>query len=189
MSNFLAQALCVSSVPEFARGYLDDKTECTYEDLEIIAQGQLDLIRKALYDDVRKSSHKDAPGFKSKSFGNGTDGSVIAAGSHKGIVMITDTMLLVVLIWSLHKYGKASSKVHTLYSRNQPDLYILCKPDIPWEYDTLRENEYGRHELYERYLEQIKSKGVPYFEAEGLGSERMHNALKWIESMIQKSIT
>jgi len=185
MSNFLAHALCAPLVPEFARGYLNDKAEeYTFDDLAVIAKGQLDLINEALYDEVRESGKKNTPGSKPRLFDNGTDRSVSEDRSHKVAVVITDTMLLVVLIWSLHKYGKASAAVHKLYAGNRPDLYILCKPDIPWEYDRLRENEQGRYELYEKYLHLIKSSGVPYFEAEGLGQERMEKALQWIESLM-----
>jgi nicotinamide riboside kinase len=34
--------------------------------------------------------------------------------------------------------------------------YFLCKPDIPWEEDPLRENSENRDELFEIYLQELK---------------------------------
>ena len=154
LTAYLAEELDASPVYEFARVYLSKKDgEYTYEDLEIIARGQVASVRAA---------------------GDG--------------IVITDTFLLVIMIWSMHKYAKASDAVKNLFVTHQPDVYLLCKPDLPWEHDALREHEHERDALFEQYLERIQSSGIPCILVEGEGPERMPKALERLKSIIQKKL-
>ncbi len=106
--------------------------------------------------------------------------------SHEGLV-VTDTFLLVIVIWSLYKYGKVSVTVQELYDKHKPDFYLLCKPDIPWEDDVLRENPHGRGDLFKQYLNHIRASRIPYFIVDGLGPERMPRALQMVVDFNQKN--
>jgi nicotinamide riboside kinase len=169
LKNYLSLNLQIPSVEEFAREYLTKSAgHYTFEDLDVIAQGQLDAMSQ--------NAGRETPvvGDEEKSV-------------NKGIV-ITDTFLLVILIWSLHKYGRVSATVKELYSANQPDFYLLCKPDLTWEYDQLRESQDDRDALFEKYLEHIHLAGIPYYIVEGSGEERMRKALHRVKSLIQKKL-
>lgn len=65
--------------------------------------------------------------------------------------LIADTEITVICIWSLYKYGTISSKIKQLFNQQQFDLLLLCKPDIPWEFDPMRENPENRDELFDLY--------------------------------------
>ena len=57
----------------------------------------------------------------------------------KNKLIICDTTLQVIKIWSIEKFKKCHPWI-----LSQPDDYIhyfLCKPDIPWVSDPLRENQ------------------------------------------------
>jgi len=54
----------------------------------------------------------------------------------------------------------------------------LCKPDIPWEPDPLRENGGEvREKLYEIYKAELVQRNLPFVEIRGEGGERLQNAI------------
>ncbi len=77
-------------------------------------------------------------------------------------VLIGDTDLLTLEIWCEFKYQKCHSLIKKNLRSNLPDIYLLCYPDIPWEYDLQRENPNDRLELFNIYEQKIKSLGVDY---------------------------
>lgn len=118
----------------------------------------------------------------------------IARGQHKTIsevignqkLIITDTDLLTIKIWSEFKYGKCDPWiVETLYS-NKPDLYLLCATNIPWEADPLRENPNDREELHKIYQQEIKHLEVSCVEIFGDREQRLTTAINAIEELKNK---
>ncbi len=65
--------------------------------------------------------------------------------------LVADTEMTVICIWSLYKYGTISPKIKQLFDQQQFDLLFLCKPDIQWEFDPMRENPENRDELFDLY--------------------------------------
>jgi nicotinamide riboside kinase len=65
--------------------------------------------------------------------------------------LVADTEMTVICIWSLYKYGAISQKIKQLFNQQQFNLLFLCKPDIPWEFDPMRENPENRDELFDLY--------------------------------------
>ena len=47
--------------------------------------------------------------------------------------------------------------------KKEKRFYLLCKPDIKWEEDPLRENPNNRLELYKIYKEEIKRLNHDYY--------------------------
>lgn len=87
-------------------------------------------------------------------------------------LIICDTSLEVIKIWSEYRYKFCDPFILQMLKQSLPDLYLLMKPDLPWEPDPLRENPNDREDLYQLYLEEIKALGIPYFEISGTGEER-----------------
>ena len=235
LTNYLAAALQITSIDEFARDYLSE-TDGHYviEDLDAIAQGQLGLVLDSecppspdwiqwlrgdpghvIRDagnvtldpesgiDESGSGQRDPKSGILNVTSSGQEGSELESGGdekvgegiveshqpgHEECIVLTDTFLLVILVWSQYRYGKVSDTVQELYSKYQPDIYLLCKPDLPWKHDILRENEHDRDGLFELYLEHIESSGIPYFIVEGLGAERMKRVLGQVQTLIQKKL-
>lgn len=82
-------------------------------------------------------------------------------------LVFSDTDLLTIVIWSKYVYGKVDADVFRLWLSQLPQRYILCKPDIPWEYDPLRENPTDRDSLFTIYKSYIDRVGVPCEIVEG----------------------
>ena len=99
-------------------------------------------------------------------------------------LLICDTDLLTIKIWSEFKYGNCDPWIVNSLVDNLPDLYLICYPDLKWEYDPQRENPNDGMELFEIYLAEIKKLGVPFQIIKGLGEERTEKGLKVVEKII-----
>ena len=95
-------------------------------------------------------------------------------------IIICDTDVLVVKVWRDVKWGDTDSLVENRFNNQEERLYLLLRPDLPWEADSQREHPTERNELfayYEDYLIQAKKR---YAIVEGLGVLRLENALRAI---------
>lgn len=73
-----------------------------------------------------------------------------------------DTDALNLIIWAKVRFGEVPDELVSLWNKQKVDLYFLCDPDIPWEYDPLRENPYDRPELFELYKRFLDDCRAPY---------------------------
>jgi NadR type nicotinamide-nucleotide adenylyltransferase len=106
--------------------------------------------------------------------------NVLAENAHK--ILFCDTGLLVPKIWCNVKFGKCHSWILDAINNHKYDLYLLCKPDLPWQADPQRENPDDRDELFDLYLNELETQGLPYFIVEGNEGKRLHNAIQCIDS-------
>ena len=86
---------------------------------------------------------------------------------NKESILIMDTDFLVLKIWSDWKFKACSKFIEQEWENQQFDFYFLCKPDIPWEYDKLRESKNERNELFQKYVLELNKKNIPYAILEG----------------------
>ena len=97
---------------------------------------------------------------------------------------ICDTDLITIKIWSEYKYQKCDSwikeKVHEQVTENR--IYLLCKPDIKWKYDSQRESEHNRNEIFDIYLKEIQEQNQPYVIIKG--DKRFDKAKKFLDEII-----
>ena len=77
-------------------------------------------------------------------------------------LLICDTSILVLKMWFLHKYNIQDAWVDEAFKNDPVDLYLLCKPDIPWEPDPLRENPKDRDILFEKYHSALFQSKMPF---------------------------
>ncbi|MBU3659147.1 MAG: ATP-binding protein [Flavobacteriales bacterium] len=85
-----------------------------------------------------------------------SDLDLIAEGQYKSWqvkhdFLVADTEMTVLCIWSLYKYQSVSARILELFKLQRFDVLFLCKPDIPWEFDPMRENPFNRDELFDLY--------------------------------------
>lgn len=157
LSKKIAKKFKLPLVPEYARIFLD-KTNGNYEykDLKKIAKGQLKL-------ELQKTQIKN-----------------------QNNIIICDTDLQVIKLWSIIKYGKCDSFI--LQNQNKEALYILCKPDFAWEYDYLRENPYNRKEIFDIYLKELIQNNLKYTIVEGPNNKREKKLTKLVKKLIDSSV-
>ena len=96
-------------------------------------------------------------------------------------LLICDTNLLVIKVWSEHKYGFCDPKVSTLHTQRIYHHYILTDSNIAWEEDPQREHPDLREYFQNIYRQLVQQSGVSYTEVSGTIEERLeqaHNAIK-----------
>jgi len=154
LSEDLAAHYKAGYVPEFARNYLLERNgKYVYEDLDQIAIGQVQAIQQQLEQEQEKN------------------------------LLIVDTEMLVMYIWSMVVFGKVSPLIQKLLAEQKFDLYILCDTDIPWQYDPLRENEYDRDDLFQRYYKKMRELKLNFIIVKGPAEARLNEAVKAIDAL------
>jgi len=98
---------------------------------------------------------------------------------------VYDTEMLVIQIWSEFKYHSCSELILNLVQQQQIDHYFLCSPDIPYEEDPLRECPEHRDELFDIYLNKLKTYKVPFSIIKGTPSERIEKTLEIILNLLK----
>jgi nicotinamide riboside kinase len=74
---------------------------------------------------------------------------------------LLDTDLITIKIWSNYKYGNCNNWILEQIEKQKVEnrFYLLCKPDLKWDYDPLRENPTNRNELLEIYKQELEKLG------------------------------
>ncbi len=96
---------------------------------------------------------------------------------------ILDTDLITIKIWSEYKYGKCDPWIITQINERQYDYYLLCYPDINWEYDPLRENPNDLKSLFVLYENELINQGKQYSIITGTGQSRYNKCINILNNI------
>ena len=158
----LAEHFHSEYIAEYARNYVAEHGyKYTYEDVEHIARHQHKHLQETIERIKATPSESDEP-----------------------YLLFVDTHLIITKVWFEKVYGRQPEWINEAIAKSPVDLYLLCQPDTPWEYDPVRENPNIRPELYNRYKELIEQHGFPYAEVSGLGEERLQCAISKLQNKI-----
>ena len=86
--------------------------------------------------------------------------------------VVLDTDLSVIYVWWQEKYGPVPRWIDETWAGQAPRLYLLCRPDIPWMPDPLRESRHDRERLFRVYRELLTARGLRFVEIEGVAGAR-----------------
>jgi len=92
-----------------------------------------------------------------------------------------DTNLIVIKIWSDHKYGDTDPWIEEQLRWRPYDFYLLNNIDIPWTPDPQREHPTLRKYFFTIYEDYLKTNNLPYAIVSGIEGERKKSALDGIE--------
>lgn len=95
-----------------------------------------------------------------------------------GNLIVSDTDMTVMKVWSLFKYKEVSTQIESLFQMEKFDHIFLCDVDIPWEDDPLREHPESREELFDMYLDLLNKKDVQFSIVKGSLEERLQEVKK-----------
>lgn len=130
------------------------------------------LNRKYLYEDLVKIAKEQVK-------------SETKAGNANAGLLICDTDLITIKIWSEVRFGKVDDWIlKTLLSRHY-DHYLLCYPDIDWEFAEFRENPYDRDVLFNIYEKELLFYKKPYTIIKGTYDQREKTGLKILYDLIK----
>lgn len=98
-------------------------------------------------------------------------------------IVICDTSLIVIKVWSNYKYGNCDPWILDQIERQKWDVFFLPHYDIPYEFDPLRENPQDREELYHIYFSELCSLGVPFYVLRGTELQRLTYASNILKAL------
>ena len=109
------------------------------------------------------------------------------AARGKGLI-ICDTDLQVIRVWSEAKYGECDPRILQMIAERKYDLYLLTYIDIPWTDDPLREHPLPseREYFYNIYREIVMNAGIPWAEIKGDYEERLKTAVGAVERILKQ---
>ncbi len=115
------------------------------------------------------------------------NGQFISEGGLNQQLSLQDTDLITIKIWSEYKYGNCDNWILDQIEKQKSEnrFYLLCKPDIPWKADPLRENPTNREELFTIYKEELEKLKHNYVIIEG--EERIKNSISKISSLMSNN--
>ncbi|PLX11309.1 MAG: ATPase [Marinilabiliales bacterium] len=99
-------------------------------------------------------------------------------------IIFCDTDILVNLIWSKYVFNKVDNWITDKFTKHEYGLYLLCYPDIEWEFDPLRENPTNREELFQLYENELKTFGYNYVIIRGKGNKRILSAVNAVNKYL-----
>lgn len=99
-------------------------------------------------------------------------------------LLICDTNLYVIKVWSEYKYGTCDPEILDHIEKRKYDLYLLTYIDLPWTPDPLREHPHKREELFYIYETEMKNQSVPFVIIKGEGNQRYQSAIQAIEKFL-----
>jgi NadR type nicotinamide-nucleotide adenylyltransferase len=176
LCELLAQHYATAWCPEFAREYLlTNGTEYKFEDLLTIAKGQL-----ALEDEFSSMVH----GPWSMVNGIWVNSRTMQTSARQPLLFI-DTDMYVMKVWCEYVFRKCHQFILDEIVNRQYDLYLLCKPDLPWVQDELREypDEKPRQELYHIYRDIMMNQSTPWVEISGDYDQRLGQAITAVDAI------
>lgn len=106
------------------------------------------------------------------------------AASQANRVLICDTDLYVIKVWSNYKYGHCDPMILDSIAARQYDLYLLSYIDVPWQYDPQREHPHEREKLFEIYLDEMQRQHTPFQVIKGSREERQRTASDAIKTLL-----
>lgn len=89
-----------------------------------------------------------------------------------------DTCLIILKVWFREVYRQVPEWLEAEIPKAGQGIYLLCEPDLPWQFDPLRENPYRREYLSEQYEIELNAAGFSYFRIFGTGGQRVQNAIE-----------
>jgi len=100
-------------------------------------------------------------------------------------MVFIDTDMYVMKVWCEFVFGKCHPFILNQIIHRKYDGYLLCKPDLPWVKDELREypDLKTRELLYHHYKDLLINQSTPWFEVNGIDPMRTDNAIAWVEKL------
>ena len=95
-------------------------------------------------------------------------------------VLICDTNLIVVKVWSEEKFGECDEEILNSMASRQYDLLLLTYIDVPWEEDAQREHPDKREYFWKIYKQEALNSKIPTVEISGQRQERRSKAVEAI---------
>lgn len=170
---------------EYAREYLlNNGSDYTFDDLLTIARGQL-LLQEQAERNIAGDQPLIDKGESEKNIVHHT-AHIAHPVSFGPPLLFIDTDMYVMKVWCEYVFGKCHQFILEEIVQRKYHLYLLCKPDIIWIKDELREypDEQIRKELYHIYRDILINQNVPWVEVSGDYEQRLRMGIAAVETKL-----
>jgi len=100
-------------------------------------------------------------------------------------LLICDTNLVVIKIWSEFKYGHCDPEIIQNMVARKYNLHLLSYVDVPWEDDPQREHPDKREQLFNLYKTELLKYNTRFVEIRGEQHERRMAAITALEKILR----
>lgn len=100
--------------------------------------------------------------------------------------LFCDTNMIVMKIWSDHKFGQTDPWILDQLKTRQYDFYLLNGIDLMWRPDPQREHPKQRKYFFDLYEEYLKAHQLPYAIVKGIEDLRTENAIEHLKLFFNK---
>ena len=95
--------------------------------------------------------------------------------------LFCDTEMIVMKIWSLHKYKKVDSQILDFLEQNEYDLHLLMNVDLEWQSDPMRENPDQGQFFFDWFKKELSDKNAKFEIISGHQTQRLECAINAIK--------
>ncbi len=99
--------------------------------------------------------------------------------------LFCDTNLIVLKIWSEHKYGSTDPWILKQLEERPYDFYLLTDIDIAWRDDPQREHPHLRKHFFDLYQEYLVNHQLPHAVVRGIEGDRLQSAVNSLQYYLQ----
>jgi NadR type nicotinamide-nucleotide adenylyltransferase len=98
-------------------------------------------------------------------------------------ILFCDTDPLLTTLWSQWLYGRCSEQIYNVAMQQSYDLYLLTKPDLVWEADSVRYLPGQSEAFYHQCIELLTKMNKRFALVSGVGPERMDSAISHVQGL------
>jgi NadR type nicotinamide-nucleotide adenylyltransferase len=109
-----------------------------------------------------------------------------AAGAGHPLVFL-DQDLVSTVVYARHYYGDCPRWIERLAVERRGDLYLLCRPDLPWESDGVRDRPAAREEIHALFAATLAAAGARVVDVAGGGGAREALATRAVEALLKQN--
>ncbi|MEX2181280.1 MAG: ATP-binding protein [Gemmatimonadaceae bacterium] len=99
-------------------------------------------------------------------------------------LLIRDTDLVSTIVYARHYYGAVPAWIEAEARARRADLYLLCRPDLPWTPDGVRNRPVQREELFADFRAELDAIGARVVEISGEGESRTARATDAVTALL-----
>jgi nicotinamide riboside kinase len=101
-------------------------------------------------------------------------------------LLIRDTDLVSTVVYARHYYGAVAPWIEEEARARRAELYLLCRPDLPWTPDGVRDRPERREEFYAEFRAALKDIAAKVVEIAGKGEVRTKRAIAAVTALLGK---
>jgi NadR type nicotinamide-nucleotide adenylyltransferase len=109
-----------------------------------------------------------------------------AAAACKAPILFIDTDMYVMKVWSEFVFGRCDPWILDQILIRRYDAYLLCKTDLPWVKDELREypDLVSREKLFHIYRDILINQSTPWAGIGGQAGQRLQTAIAAVSTLL-----